>query len=392
MGGGATRAYNIAKGLMLNNCKVTVVTAFPHYPKGDIPKKYRWKLLHVEWFENLKVIRTFVLPLASKGLIRRLIIFLSFALSSLLAIPLVGKINVIWVANPNILSIIPGFIYGLFKICPVALNVDDLWPEDLYSFKLIKKDSFISKIAEFLARIAYQKAKLITPISPGYVKVIVDKYKVNSNKIHVVKAGVDPDKFKPLGLGNGKTNLSENSLFTVLYSGAFSVAYDFDQILMAAKLVENLNIKFVIQGEGELKDYIKHQIKKLGLKNVEVIDKIVSREKVVELLNIADALILPLKDSGKPYLGISSKLYEYQAVGKPIICCAAGQPAEYIKETNSGIVVKPGDYQSLAKAILYLKDNPEITRKLGYNGRQYVEENILIEKIGFDMKRLLEQV
>ena len=46
MGGGATRAYNVAKGLKLNGCEVTVVTAFPHYPSGNVPERYRWKPKH----------------------------------------------------------------------------------------------------------------------------------------------------------------------------------------------------------------------------------------------------------------------------------------------------------------------------------------------------------
>jgi hypothetical protein len=38
MGGSATRAYNVAKGLVLNKMKVTVVAGFPHYPTENVPK------------------------------------------------------------------------------------------------------------------------------------------------------------------------------------------------------------------------------------------------------------------------------------------------------------------------------------------------------------------
>ena len=36
MGGSATRAYNVAKGLVLNRVKVTVVAGFFHYPTGTL--------------------------------------------------------------------------------------------------------------------------------------------------------------------------------------------------------------------------------------------------------------------------------------------------------------------------------------------------------------------
>lgn len=387
MGGGATRAYNVAKGLVINGCKVTVITAFPHYPNGNIPQSYRWKPLCIEFFEGFKVIRTIVPPIASVGLIKRLILFLSFMISSLFALPFVGKVDVIWAANPNILSVFPAMLYGLFKRKPVTMNVDDLWPEDLHIFGLLNEGSFIFRLMQCVAKLAYAMAKLITPISPGYVPVICKKYGMDRKKIHVIRAGVDLNKFKAVCNIFG----SREGSFKVFYIGAFSIAYDFDQVLLAAKMLKNVeDIEFILQGGGELTGYLNTRIKELKLKNVKVIDNIVSREEVARLLNEADVLILPLRDFGTPYLGISSKLYEYQAAGKPIICCAEGQPAKYIKKTNSGIVVKPGDYVSLSKAVLYLYENPIIAKKFGHSGRKYIEENCSITKIGNTMKRIFE--
>jgi len=388
MGGSATRAYNVAKGLMLNNCKVTVITAFPHYPHGDTPKEYRYKAFVVENSEGFKVIRTFVPPVASHGLVKRAFIFLSFIISSLFAFPLIGRIDIVWSANPNILSMLPAIAYSKLKKCPVALNVDDLWPEFLY-LPSIKENSLLVRIARFMAKFVYLAASVITPISPGYVKVICEKYGVSRDKVHVVRAGVDLNKFTIAAdmFKNGEKT------FRVLYSGAFSVAYDFDQILLAAKALKGLDgVEFVLQGGGELVEYVKSKVKELNLANVSVIDKIVSREEVAKLLVQTDALILPLRDFGTPYLGLSSKLYEYQAAGKPIICCADGQPAEYVKETKSGVVVHPGDYEALAKAVVYLRDNLDVVRSLGVSGRQYVKDNVSIERIGFEMKRVFEKV
>jgi colanic acid biosynthesis glycosyl transferase WcaI len=205
----------------------------------------------------------------------------------------------------------------------------------------------------------------------------------------VVRAGVDIQKFKP-----NHSKSRRGGEFRVLYSGAFSVAYDFDQILMAARLIgeNDGGVEFIIQGGGELANHIKLMVKKLGLRNVRIMDEVVSRERVAELLNDADALILPLRNFGRPYLGISSKLYEYQAVGKPIICCADGQPAGYVEETRSGIMVKPGDGETLAKAVLYLKNNPYLARKLGNSGRHYVESNLSIEKIGYKMMTVFNKI
>lgn len=68
-------------------------------------------------------------------------------------------------------------------------------------------------------------------------------------------------------------------------------------------------------------------------------DKLRARDGVARLLDQAD--ILPLAEFKKPYCGMSSKLYECQAAGKPIICCSKVLPSVYVKETNSGSVVCP---------------------------------------------------
>jgi glycosyltransferase involved in cell wall biosynthesis len=389
LGGSATRAYNVAKGLTINGCNVTVVSAFPHYPHGNIPPEYRWKPFKVEWIGKIRVIRTFILPLKSEGLSRRILLFTCFIFTSLFAIPLVGKVDVIWAANPDVVAMVPALAYGLIKRRPVTTNVDDLAIEDLYDLNLIKKRSVSASIIELIAKFLYNKMKAITPISPGYVSPLIEKYGVNRKRIHVVYGGVDLNIFKPKTTEQNNPRKDE---FIVLYSGAFSIAYDFNQVLNAAKILEEKDgkVKFILQGKGELVDQIKLKINQLGLRNVVVIDKLLSREEVAELLNKADMLIQPLGDYGKPHMGVSTKLYEYQAVGKPIICCSAGQPAKYVKETRSGVVVKPGDYEALAKAIIWLKENPKLALEMGENGRRYVEKEASIEAIGSKMKQILQ--
>jgi len=388
MGGGATRAYNVARGLLKVGCTVTVVSAFPHYPTGNVPKKYRWKPLSIKYEGKLKVIRTFVPSLASEGFMKRIFLFVSFVFSSLFALPFVGGVNVVLAANPNVISFYPGLIYGIVKSCPLVQNVDDLWPEVLYDFGVSTR-SFLARFGEFMARIAYRFATAITPISSGYVDVITNKYEIDLRKVYVVPAGVDLDRFshgeKSVKGGNGK--------FRVLYIGAFSPAYDFDQVFKAAELLAPFsNIEFIIQGGGGLADVLKSKAEKTRSRNIRVVDKIVSRGEVAKILCEADVLLLPLNGVGSVELGLSSKLYEYQAAGKPILCCSNGQSGRYVSETHSGIVVKPRDYEALAKSILYLRENPVIAEKLGKSGRSHVTENLSIEKIGARINMLFEAI
>jgi glycosyltransferase involved in cell wall biosynthesis len=381
IGGAATRAYNLAKGLALNGCKVTVIAGVPHYPHGNIPAKYRWKPLKVEQMGNIKVIRAFMPPIKSEGVFKRLVLIGAFAVSSMFALPFVGKVDSVWAS-----SWVSGFLYSKVKRCPLALNVDDLTLEDLVDLNIVKEDSLVLKIAEWIYRLLFIRGDIITPISPAYNEIIVKKYCVSPNRVHLVRGGVDLTVFKPT------VSSYEMGKFTVLYSGAFSIAYDFEQIFKAAKIVEKLDrdVEFVIQGQGELLVSMRRKVAALNLKNVRIVDKLLSRQDVGELLGQADVLILPLVEFKKPYRGMSSKLYEYQAVGKPIICCSRGLPKEYVEETGSGLVVYPGDYVALAKAVLELKNNRSVACVLGDNGRKFVESEASLEAIGLRMKQILE--
>ena len=384
LGGSATRAYNLAKGLFLNDCNVTVVAAFPHYPHGKIPKEYRWKPIKVEWMGKIRVIRTFMPPIKSEGFFKRILLIGAFAVSSLFALPFVGKVDAVWSS-----SWVPGLVYGRVKRRPVALNEDDLTLEDMVDLKLIDEDSLVLRIAEWVYRLFLIKGDAVTPISPGYVETLSKKYCVEKSRIHVVRGGVDLSVFKPC-----VAKPRSEKKFVVLYSGAFSVAYDFQQIFKAAKIVEEVDgdVEFVLQGKGELLGSMCSKVNELNVKNVKIVDKLLSREEVAELLNQADVLVLPIVEYKKPYRGMSSKLYEYQAVGKPIICCSRGLPSVYVKETNSGLAVYPGDYEAFAKAVIELKENPKLARMMGENGREHVENELSIEAIGLRMKEIFQNL
>jgi glycosyltransferase involved in cell wall biosynthesis len=64
---------------------------------------------------------------------------------------------------------------------------------------------------------------------------------------------------------------------------------------------------------------------------------------------------------------------EAQACGKPVVAFDHCSMPEVIENKKTGILVKPSDYQSLAKAISFLLLNDKERLKMGKNGRERVE-------------------
>jgi colanic acid biosynthesis glycosyl transferase WcaI len=127
---------------------------------------------------------------------------------------------------------------------------------------------------------------------------------------------------------------------------------------------------------------IKMEMARLQVRNVSLTLNVVSRVEAARLMINSDALLLPLSGMENVEKGISSKLYEYQAAGKPILCCSNGTPGNYVRESSSGIVVQPGDSVGLASAVLRLYKDPALASALGLSGREFVSSRYSIQKIG----------
>jgi len=375
MGGGSTRATNVVKGLLSKGCDVTVVAAFPHYPHGKVPANYNRKAIVPERFGNAKVYRVWIPALPHSSPLKRVILHLCFVFSSLFALPFVGKTDVVWGANPNLFSFFPSFVYGVAKRAPVVRNVDDLWPEVFYELGYVKSE-LARKMLDFLAWLSYVAPAASTPISMGYKRSIVAKYGVSPEKVHVVEVGVD--SVKPLSAGK-----NPKDRFTVMYSGVLGLGYDFNVVLEAARfLAKNENIVFVIRGVGEMAPKLKKAISELDLRNVVLDTRFLPKAELAALLESADVFVLPMAGMSFVDLGLPTKVFEYQAYGKPIICVSGGEPARYVESTNSGLIVKPMDADGFAESVTRLFKDRSAGAELGMNGREHVSEFLTSERIG----------
>lgn len=385
MGGASTRASNVVKGLLDKGCDVKVIAAFPHYPHGKVPEKYKCKAIVPEQAEDPKILRVWIPSLPHNSIVNRIILHVCFVVSSLFALPFTGDFDVVWAANPNLFCFFSALVYGLAKRKPIVRNVDDLWPEVFYEMGIVQS-RLMRALLDFLAKLSYIVPAAITPISAGYKHRIVEKYGISVEKVHVVEVGVD--SVKPL-VSNGK----EKTRFLVMYSGVLGIGYDFETVLKAtASLSKYEDIVFLIRGIGELAPKLEQMIRKLNVGNVVLDTNFLPKAKLMALLHSADAFLLPMSSASLVDEGLPTKVFEYQAYGKPIVCISGGEPAKYIEATRSGLVVKPSDADGFAKAVLRLYKDRALASELGWKGWQHVSKNVTSEKIGERMFKVFASV
>jgi hypothetical protein len=93
--------FEFAKRLKKFGHEITILTAMPNYPKGEIFDKYKGKKLVIEEIDDIRIIRTSIYATKEKGFIKRLRNYLSFTFSSVITgVKHVGHQDVIITESP----------------------------------------------------------------------------------------------------------------------------------------------------------------------------------------------------------------------------------------------------------------------------------------------------
>jgi glycosyltransferase involved in cell wall biosynthesis len=176
-----------------------------------------------------------------------------------------------------------------------------------------------------------------------------------NGKLHTIHVWSDD---KNIAGARGKANplidrFGVRGKFVVEYSGNMGRFHDMESIMEAAELLKDMNdITFLFVGEGHKKRWMMDFARERHLSNCQF-RTYVPREELGLLLSLADVGLVSLVE-GQEGLSVPSKTFGMMAAGVPVIAVLSAQSeiARIIEEEECGTVVKPGESQSLADAIL----------------------------------------
>jgi glycosyltransferase involved in cell wall biosynthesis len=145
------------------------------------------------------------------------------------------------------------------------------------------------------------------------------------------------------------------------------------------------NVYLVLVGDGPLRQQLEEQATKLGLR-----DRLLFlgyRNDVPELLAMFDAYVNMAYAEG---FGIA--VIEAMQAGLPVVLANAGALPELIEDGISGLLVPPGDCQSLANALLRLNADRIWARHIGESARRKALRDFSIDRFAQDFECLYRKV
>ena len=105
----------------------------------------------------------------------------------------------------------------------------------------------------------------------------------------------------------------------------------------------------------------------------------VSYENSLSFCLAADCLVFPTSNNILHRSQSPIKLLNYMATGKPIVANSVGDAAEILGHGKAGILVEPGNPDSMAIAILKALNEKKLAKQLAWNAKKLCKEKYSVE-------------
>lgn len=251
-------------------------------------------------------------------------------------------------------------------------DLDTLWPAIIA--KILNKTKLYYTIYDFYSDNMYNVPRFLRKILAfleikgiGYSNIL---FLVDKSRYEQIK-GAKIDKI--VYIYNSPQDINVNKMtpkkipknFTVFYAGSLESSRGLKYMIRALKEIKSIDL--IIAGTGVEEEMIKKESQQnSNIKFVGWLDHDTVLRKCLE----ADVLFA-FYDPKIPNHRFASpnKLFESMMCGKPIITNSNTSASELVKLNNCGFVLDYGDVSAIKKTLIKLRDDPNLCKNLGKNGR-----------------------
>lgn len=217
--------------------------------------------------------------------------------------------------------------------------------------------------AEAIEREVFAGADALAAVSVDVRDYAIDKG-ADPSRTHVVTNGVDLSRFHPRVAAPPMDIPADR--FVIGFAGSLKPWHGIDILMDAFALLcgRGVDGHLLLIGDGPMRPWIEGYVHAARLSDRVTITDWVPNSELPGLLARADVAVAPYPPLERFYFS-PLKVYEYMAMGLPVVASALGQINALIADGETGLLTRPGDAEDLASKITRLHDDAELRGALG---------------------------
>lgn len=383
---GVSTAYlynDIALRLQQRGYEVVVLTTTPHFnivPEQVEKQPMKWKVwgfCKVSKFNGMTVLH--VPQKKFKSTLLRLLGFVYWHIVSFFIGLTIKHVDLILSPSPPLT--IGWLNLGLAKLkgCKVVYNVQEIYPDIL---KL--KGGITLKFLRWMEHKVYNGSDAVTTIDKVFYDTIAPRFKEQS-KLHIIPNFVDTDLYHEV---EWECRLDErlfpkNDNIKLLYAGNIGHAQSWEPLIALADKTRQLNVEYIVIGEGAKRDYLEEEIMKRGLEKLHLLPY-QPRELMPAILSYSDASFIfmaPEMDGD----GFPSKVYTIMACERPMLILSGENTpiVNFLKDKNCAKLITEKDFdKKVDEMVEWLRNvTKDSLAQMGKNGLAEIQAKYTKEKV-----------
>lgn len=257
-------------------------------------------------------------------------------------------------------------------------NGSEVWVRKNWSWGSFRYAELTGEIE----RLNLERADLIVVVSKVLEEELINR-RINPSKILFNPNGVDVNRYRPDIDGNSvrqKYGLADKKI--IGFMGTFGPWHGAEMLAKAAGLLlsgspelrEKIHLLFI--GDGTKRPLAESLVRDYGIGASCTFTGQIDQAIGPSYLAACDLFVCPHvpNPDGSPFFGSPTKLFEYMAMGRPILASNLGQIGEVLTHGETGWLVCPGSEAELAQGLRHLLSDAELCKRMGRRARLLVEE------------------
>lgn len=220
--------------------------------------------------------------------------------------------------------------------------------------------------ARTIEREVFRNADALAVVSDE-LSAYVAAHGAMADRVHVIRNAVDTARFHPHVPRTHVPGIPE-AAFVVGFSGSLKAWHGLDTLLPAFRALRDHlpSAHLLVVGEGPRKPWVEGFAAGAGLADAITLTGWVGHDDLPGVIARMDVATAPYPAAEGHYFS-PLKLYEYLALGRPIVASRIGQTAQVLDGTDAALLVAPGDATALTKALLHLAKDDALKVRLARN-------------------------